>query len=168
MRILAILAVIALLFSCRKDDSAVVFSLPPATQTGSQTFGFKLDGAIWINYGQVCQPNGGSCQENLTGEYFSSDGGITINADQVVYKDGVAQTQNFQLNLFTGFGGEKTYSTLTGDDITVLYVPVDNSFGFSFPYGIGDLDQARYQRRHNLRHFFRHAFSRDKRRHFSN
>ncbi len=139
MKISTCFALIILLFSCRKDDSAVVFTLPPATQTGSQTFGFMLDDDVWINYGQVCQPNGGNCRENLSGEYFSSDGGITIKADQVVYKDGVAQTQYFELNLFTGFGGEKTYSTMTGDDITVLYVPV-SQIGNSFPYALPDSD----------------------------
>lgn len=131
MRILVIIAFVCIAFSCsRKDDSNIVLTLPPETQTGADTFGFRLDGEVWTNYGQVCQPNGGSCRDNLTGEYFPSDGGITIRADYVIYKDGVAQKQYFELNLQTGFGGTKTYSTANNDDITVILLPVNDPSGY--------------------------------------
>lgn len=133
-----IIACVTCVDSCRKDDTDVVLTLPAITETGANTFGFRLDGAVWTNYGQLCQPNGGSCRANLTGEYFTSDGGITIRADQVIYKDGVAQTQYFELNLLTGFGGEKTYSTETGDFITVILLPVNDPTG----YAIADMDPA--------------------------
>ncbi|HEX6332599.1 MAG TPA: DUF6252 family protein [Flavisolibacter sp.] len=43
---LALLALSVFLFaSCSKDD---VDELPPATQTGANTFGAKLDGGLWV------------------------------------------------------------------------------------------------------------------------
>jgi hypothetical protein len=133
MRKLALLLTLlaATYVSCRKDDSDVVLTLPAATQTGAQTFGFLVNGVVWINYGQLCQPNGGSCRDNLEGMYFPSDGGITLRADQVIYKDGVSQTQYVELELLTGFGGEKTYSTVVGDHITALLLPVNDLAGYA-------------------------------------
>lgn len=127
--VIAVFAVVAL--SCRKDDSDVVLTLPAETQAGANTFGFRLDGVVWTNFGQVCQPNGGTCRDNLVGTYFPGDGGIAIEADQVIYKDGVAQTQHFQLDLSTGFGGEKTYKTTDGDYITVILLPVNDPVGYA-------------------------------------
>lgn len=127
-RIVCLLLII--LFACRKDDSDVVLILPAVTQTGADTFGFLVDGAVWTNYGQVCQPNGGTCRDNLVGAYFPADGVITIKADQVVYKDGVAQTQYFELNFQTDAGAEKTYQTATGDLMTVVWLPVGDPVGY--------------------------------------
>src|SRR4249919_2453575 len=108
------------IFSCKKDDTGVVFSLPAKTQSGQNTFGFLLNSSVWTNYGQVCFPFAGGCKENLSGIYYNGD--IHIDADKVLYKNGSWNTiENIDLDLTTNFRGPQTYSTLTNDTIGVGY-----------------------------------------------
>jgi len=110
-----------LIFSCKKDDAGVTFSLPAKTQSGQNTFGFLLNSSVWTNYGQVCFPFAGGCRENLSGIY-TSNGYILIDADKVLYKNGSWNTiENIDLNLTTNFRGPQTYSTMTNDTIGVGY-----------------------------------------------
>ena len=46
-RIFACLILIATLASCKKE----VMELPPATQTGANTFGAKVNGSLWVPQG---------------------------------------------------------------------------------------------------------------------
>lgn len=109
-------------FSCRKDDTGVVLSLPAKTQTGENTFGFLLNESVWINYGKVCFPFAGGCRENLSGAYYSSDGDIRLDADKVFYKNGSWSTsEKVSINLTTNFRGIGSYSTLSQDTIKVGY-----------------------------------------------
>ncbi len=111
-----------LINSCKKDDTGVTLSLPAKTQSGQHTFGFRLNSAVWTNYGKVCFPFAGGCRENLNGRYYPSDGDISITADKVLYKNNVWNTQeNIGLSLSTNFRGAGTYSTLTKDTIGVAY-----------------------------------------------
>lgn len=122
--------VFIVLFSCRKDDAATVFVLPAVTQTGANTFGFLLDGEVWINYGEICSLSMGGCRENLTGDYFTSYGGISVQADRVLYSDGIANNESIRIDLHTSFEGPRTYSTLAGDYMEVSYSPSDNQYGY--------------------------------------
>jgi hypothetical protein len=111
-----------LLFSCKKDDTGITFSLPAKTQSGQNTFGFILNSSVWTNYGQVCFLFAGGCRENLTGNYYTNDGEIHITADKVLYKNGSWNTnENIDINLSTNFQGLKTYSTLSNDTIGIGY-----------------------------------------------
>ena len=116
------LSLTVLIISCKKDDTGVTLSLPAKTQSGQQTFGFRLNSAVWTNFGKVCFPFAGGCRENLNGRYYPSDGDISITADKVLYKNNVWNTQeNIELNLSTNFRRARTYSTLTNDTIGVAY-----------------------------------------------
>ena len=116
------LSLTVLIISCKKDDTGVTLSLPAKTQSGQQTFGFRLNSAVWTNFGKLCFPFAGGCRENLNGRYYPSDGDISITADKVLYKNNVWNTQeNIELNLSTNFQGARTYSTLTNDTIGVAY-----------------------------------------------
>lgn len=111
-----------LINSCKKDDTGVTFSLPAKTQSGQNTFGFRLNSTIWTNFGKVCFPFAGGCRENLFGIYYSNDGDIQITADKVIYKNNARDTEeNIDLNLSTNSRGARTYSTLTNDSIGVTY-----------------------------------------------
>ncbi|AKD04967.1 hypothetical protein POKO110462_12040 [Pontibacter korlensis] len=46
--------------SCDKDSE---LSLPPATQDGRNTLGFKANGKIWVNHGDIC--NWSVCEDNV-------------------------------------------------------------------------------------------------------
>ena len=111
-----------LINSCKKDDTGVTFSLPAKTQSGQNTFGFRLNSTIWTNFGKVCFPFAGGCRENLFGIYYSNDGDIQITADKVIYKNNARDTEeSIDLNLSTNSRGARTYSTLTNDSIGVTY-----------------------------------------------
>jgi hypothetical protein len=116
------LSLTIVIISCKKDDTMVTHLLPAKTQSGQNTFGFLLNSSVWTNYGQVCFPFAGGCQENLTGTYYASDGDIHISADKVLYKNNSWNTkEKIDLNLTTNFQGTRTYSTLTNDIIGIGY-----------------------------------------------
>ncbi|WP_299986672.1 hypothetical protein [uncultured Pontibacter sp.] len=64
MRTIALLltgiALCAGISSCDKEPE---FNLPPVTQNGSNTLGFKANGKVWVNYGQIC--NFFDCVDNF-------------------------------------------------------------------------------------------------------
>jgi hypothetical protein len=110
------------LYSCRKDDTETVFSLPEKSQSGRKTFGFLLNTSVWVNFGQVCFPFAGGCRENLSGIYNTSNGAIQIFADKVIHENGSWKTiETIELNLATKLQGTKTYSTLHQDEMSVGY-----------------------------------------------
>lgn len=121
-RLVLFLALTLLLSSCIKDDTGLTLVLPAKTQSGQHTFGFRLNSAVWTNFGKVCFPFAGGCRENLFGIYYSNDGDIQITADKVFYKNNVRNTvENIALNLSTNFRGARTYSTLTNDSLGFAY-----------------------------------------------
>ncbi len=54
------LLLLAAISSCTKEAE---FSLPPKTQDGRNTLGFKADGKVWVNYGEIC--NWFVCEDNV-------------------------------------------------------------------------------------------------------
>ena len=108
-------------YSCKKDDSGIIFLLPPKTQTGQNTLGFMLGISVWTNYGIVCFPFAGGCSDNIKAYYYN-DGDITVQADRVLYKNGSRNTtETIDLYLTTNFRGLVNYSTSTNDTIGVFY-----------------------------------------------
>ncbi len=110
-----------ILCSCKKDDTGVVFSLPPKTQTGQNNLGFILGTSVWTNYNQVCFPFAGGCRDNVKAYYYNN-GDITVQADRVLCKNSSRNTtETIDLYLTTNFRGLINYSTITNDTIGVLY-----------------------------------------------
>ena len=70
-KILLVLSAVVLLASCKKE----ITQLPPATQTGANTLGMMIDGALWgpAAYGSV--PTAPILEARL-----GSDGSVFINA----------------------------------------------------------------------------------------
>lgn len=53
----------AVLFSCKKE----VTELPPATQSGANTFGCKIDGAFWVPAGFGIVPTAAQLEARIAG-----------------------------------------------------------------------------------------------------
>lgn len=68
-----LLAGICFLAAMSSCDAEPELSLPPKTQDGRNTLGFKADGKVWVNYGEIC--NWFVCEENVV------DGRLHKNAD---------------------------------------------------------------------------------------
>lgn len=51
--------------SCRKERNA---TLPPATQTGANTFGFTIDGEVWVPFSE-CGFGSDPCGKFLVNVY---------------------------------------------------------------------------------------------------
>ena len=113
---------VSIIFSCKKDDTNVIFTLPAKTQSGKNIFGFLNNSLVWTNYGQVCFPFAGGCSENLQGIFYISDGDIFIHADRVLNKVRSGDTREFiDLYLTTKFRGAHNYSTAAFDSVSVGY-----------------------------------------------
>lgn len=67
---------------CEREP-APVFKLPPATQSGANTFGFIIDGRVWQNYGWLPYTAGQS--DNLRASYSPRYGSknFSLNAGQI-------------------------------------------------------------------------------------
>lgn len=65
---------IALLTSISSCDNEPEFNLPAATQEGRNTLGFKANGKVWVNYGDMC--NNFTCEDNYV------EGRLHKNADR--------------------------------------------------------------------------------------
>ena len=66
-RLLLLLPLLGMMKKC-EPEPAPAFTLPPATQTGTNTLGFMVDGRVWQNYGWL--PHSASESANLTSAYF--------------------------------------------------------------------------------------------------
>lgn len=74
-KILFFSVIVLSLFSCNTDDQNMEASLPPKTQTGEQTLGFKVGDEIFAKNSPEKKPPRISYQE-INGNYF-----LTIGAD---------------------------------------------------------------------------------------
>ena len=66
----------------KKEEPEPVLTLPPITQSGANTFGFVVDGRVWITYGHVCYYGLGGCASNellADYDYRSSRRGFYVN-----------------------------------------------------------------------------------------
>jgi hypothetical protein len=116
----AFLFVAMAICSCLKDDSEVVFALPPKTQTGQNVLGFMLDESVWTNHNRVCFPFAGGCRDNVTAFYRKGD--MEIQADRVIFKKGSRKsTETLSFSWSTDFRGLVNYSTFSNDTIGVVY-----------------------------------------------
>jgi len=103
---LKIILALAMLFSCKKELS----ELPPATQTGANTFGCKVDGQFWVPAGFGIVPTAAILEARR-----SADGELYINARNFssspretefeFYIKGVTAAGNYLLNTTTGYPG---------------------------------------------------------------
>jgi hypothetical protein len=116
----AFLCVAMVICSCLKDDSKVIFALPPQTQTGQNVLGFMLNESVWTNHNRVCFPFAGGCRDNVTAFYRNGD--MEIQADRVIFKKGSRKsTETLSFSWSTGFSSLVNYSTFSNDSIGVLY-----------------------------------------------
>jgi hypothetical protein len=116
--LLPIIALI-LLSGCTKDETGIVFNLPPITQSGANSFGFKLNNEVWINYGQRCFLFSAPCQDNLYASLYRNDATLEIQADQTYKSNDTVRSSSFYVLLNTG---SRTGSfTLPPDSVKILY-----------------------------------------------
>ena len=110
MRLILIIIATFVLSSCRKNDLAIHFTLPPETESGQITLGFILDSQVWRNYGQVCFPFANGCHDNLTVSYLSTNNGmIILNADRVLLDNGaLVSSQSIGFSLADSNGVNST------------------------------------------------------------
>ena len=66
--------------SCKKDKTATEEQLPPETQTGAFTIGFKVDGKVYTAKGT----GGLLSDESVSYSYFSSDSTFYIEASKSI------------------------------------------------------------------------------------
>lgn len=92
-----------ILLSCKKE----VTELPPATQTGANTFGLKLNGQMWVPKGFAGIPDGDLLKARLLGDVliitaqnFSSS---PTETEFEIHLTGVTGPATFQLNTNTGY-----------------------------------------------------------------
>lgn len=64
--LLSLLPLLGMMKKCEREP-VPVFTLPPATESGANTFGFLLDGRVWRNYGWL--PYTKSESDNLKASY---------------------------------------------------------------------------------------------------
>ncbi|GAA4352526.1 hypothetical protein GCM10023185_12320 [Hymenobacter saemangeumensis] len=105
-KLLLFLTAAAALFSaCGKDDPDPVDQLPPATQTGANTFGCLVNGKPWGPRGNISYPN-----YTVSYDVFP-DGGLLEIATYRIYGSGTNDLQF--LSLWTKqMNGPGTYSFL--------------------------------------------------------
>lgn len=96
------LALLTSISSCKEKEPEL--SLPPITQDGRSTLGFKANGKVWVNYGDIC--NFLDCVDNFVEGrlHKNTDGTYTliVRADyNYTYKDGKKHvSQNFSFGAY--------------------------------------------------------------------
>ena len=111
--ILTTLLIISLLAACKKK----IEDLPPATQTGSNSFGAKVDGALWVPQGFGSFP----ANDILHSQLFPS-GDLRIQA-----KNFSSSPNETEFDMFiTGITGPGTY--LLNNNVS--YPSLSASFGY--------------------------------------
>ncbi|GAA4032633.1 hypothetical protein GCM10022409_16110 [Hymenobacter glaciei] len=94
-------------------EVAPTFTLPPATQTGANTFGFVLDGRVWRNYGWL--PYTAAESDNLSSSYVPH-GRFTLNAGLIdrnryerfyLFLDSLVNTGTYRANANVASGATR-------------------------------------------------------------
>jgi hypothetical protein len=112
---------ICTLSSCLKETSPSTFTLPEATRTGLNTFGFEYGSEVFVNYGKVCFLTSG-CRENTNAYFYTNDGQMRVQADRVLKQNGsLVSTEGFSMYLETGFRGVRVYDSQRGDLLSMAY-----------------------------------------------
>ena len=115
MKSIFLIIVIISIYSCNKSKTELN-TLPAITQTGANTFGFKVNGEIWTTNGKYCFNQYGNCRDNPSAKYYQSFGTIIYSADKVVYKGlKVTSSEMFDISIRNNFQGIGTYSLKYSD-----------------------------------------------------
>lgn len=145
---------LALLLGCKKDTSAPVDQLPPATQTGANTFGCLVNGQAWT-------PKGYNGTSNYSVYYDKTYRKGTLNIatyrynsnapddwqSMVIYSDSLVTPGNYLLNKpthqevilrdfksgcqFLGGGGNYCQGTLTITRLDLQAGVISGTFAFT-------------------------------------
>jgi Family of unknown function (DUF6252) len=122
----------AVLFSCKKE----VTELPPATQSGANTFGCKIDGAFWVPAGFGIVPTAAKLEARIAG------GDLIINARNFSSSPTESEFEFYIKGLIAGGTGNYTLNTgASHPDYSNSYayyvhrrVTPDNEWVTSAPY----------------------------------
>lgn len=112
-----------LLFSCKKE----IKELPPATQTGANTFGLKLNGAMWVPQGFAGLPDNDLLKARLLGDV------LIINAQN--FSASPTETE-FEIKLY-GVTGTGTYLLNTNSS----YPSGPGSYGYHVKRRVNPIDE---------------------------
>jgi len=111
------------IFACKKE----VTELPPATQTGANTFGLKLNGEMWVPRGFAGLPDNDKLVARLLGNV------LIITAQN--FESSPTETE-FEIRLF-GVTGTGTYSLNTNTN----YPGGPTSYGYHVKRRLTPLDE---------------------------
>ena len=92
MKIYLLLPLLGVLLSCRKDDPNPVDQLPPATQTGANTFGCLVNGRAWT-------PQGNDGTSNYSVVYDAGLNGGLFDLKTYRYPGGTNDFQSISLDI---------------------------------------------------------------------
>lgn len=120
--LVACLSVLALA-SCKKE----IKELPPATQTGANTFGLKINGEMWVPKGFVGLPDNDLLKARLLGDV------LIVTAQN--FSSSPTETE-FELRLF-GVTGPGTYQLNTN----ATYPGGPTSYGYHVKRRVNPLDE---------------------------
>lgn len=99
VRLAALVAALLLLAAsrCSSFEEAPGFSLPPTTQTGTNTIGFVLDGQVWRDYGMSCSLTKSQCDSNQVrvDQYSTNHALYALQAGLTA----VGRNEHFTINL---------------------------------------------------------------------
>lgn len=121
--LLPLLALSLLFISCKKE----VKELPPATQTGANTFGLKLNGALWVPQGFAGLPDNDLLKARLLGDV------LIITAQN--FSASPTETE-FEIKLY-GVTGTGTYLLNT----TASYPSGPGNYGYHVKRRVNPLDE---------------------------
>jgi len=121
--ILAACISLFLLASCKKD----IKELPPATQTGANTFGLKLNGEMWVPQGFAGIPDGDLLKARLLGDV------LIVTAQN--FSSSPTETE-FEMRIF-GVTGPGTYMLNTNTS----YPGGPTSYGYHVKRRVNPLDE---------------------------
>ena len=129
MRLIIILSILSLI-ACNKSEIELK-TLPPVTETGTNTFGMNVGWRTWITNGKYCSNQYGNCRDNPKANYYTngSSNNVTMGftADRVIYKGlGVSSSESFAVSFYRNFSGtgiyhlkkDDSYSNVQFDDHT--------------------------------------------------
>lgn len=124
MKNLFLIALLSCFISCKKKE---IKDLPPATQTGANTFGLKLNGENWIPQGFIGIPDNDLLKARLLGDV------LIITAQN--FSSSPTETE-FEIKLY-GVTGTGTYVLNTN----TAYPNGPTSYGYHVKRRITPLDE---------------------------
>jgi hypothetical protein len=105
---MTVFVLLAFLCSTNCPKSSMPNQLPPITQTGANTFGFLLNGQVWLPYSTNIQ-----IQNVLSAQYYQ--GTIKISAGRVINTQNINQV--FNITIYSMKTGTTYYFGATFSDL---------------------------------------------------